>query len=265
MVSVTGSSILLSPQRLYQALDEVKVIDVRDHSDFESGHIPGAVNIPVDRFEQDVSLGEGIVPRQVRDHSWCVAVLSEHGIQRHDTLVLYDQGGSCRAARLWWILARLGHERAAILNGGFSAWVSDISRVQRFSEAPQPAAYEDRAMNLYHADFSDVLTAQSNKTSILCNTLPAESFAQGSIPRSINLPYTLLFTGRPVPTIRRSFEAEAVFAQAGIALDSHCIFFGSSSYASSLAFFSARLCGMHDIALYDGSLRDWFLRGGLLH
>lgn len=264
-MSVTGSSILVSPQRLYQALDEVKVIDVRSQNDFESGHIPGAVNIPVASFEQDVSFSEGIVPRQVRDHSWCAAVLSRHGIRRDDALVLYDQGGSCYAARLWWILAHIGHERAAILNGGFSAWVSDISRVQRISEVPLSAVYEDRAVHLYYADFSDVLTAQGNTTSILCNTLPAESFLQGSIPGSINLPYTLLFSGKPVPSIRRAFEAEAVFAQAGISPDAHCIFFGSSSYASSLAFFSARLCGMQNIAVYDGSLRDWFLHGGVLH
>ena len=40
------------------------------------------------------------------------------------TLVAYDDRGGAMAARLWWLLRWLGHERVAVLDGGWPAWLA---------------------------------------------------------------------------------------------------------------------------------------------
>jgi thiosulfate/3-mercaptopyruvate sulfurtransferase len=37
-------------------------------------------------------------------------------------VVAYDQGNGAFAARLWWLLRWMGHQKVAVLNGGFAAW-----------------------------------------------------------------------------------------------------------------------------------------------
>jgi thiosulfate/3-mercaptopyruvate sulfurtransferase len=50
------------------------------------------------------------------------ATLGRWGIGAGDTVVAYDEGSGAIAARLWWLLGWLGHERRAVLDGGFAAW-----------------------------------------------------------------------------------------------------------------------------------------------
>jgi thiosulfate/3-mercaptopyruvate sulfurtransferase len=52
--------------------------------------------------------------------------------------VAYDSGGSMYAARLWWMLKHwLGHERVAVLDGGWDIWVRAGLPVT--DEVPKPA------------------------------------------------------------------------------------------------------------------------------
>src|SRR5690606_6322197 len=45
------------------------------------------------------------------------------GVGRDTQVVVYDQQDGAMAARLWWMLRWLGHERVAVLNGGWQAWL----------------------------------------------------------------------------------------------------------------------------------------------
>ena len=50
--------------------------------------------------------------------------LAAMGVNSQTLVVAYDDSRFAFAARLWWLLRYLGHERVAVLNGGFSAWCS---------------------------------------------------------------------------------------------------------------------------------------------
>ena len=59
-------------------------------------------------------------------------------------VVAYDDGDGAHAARLWFLLRALGHERVAVLDGGWARWtalglptqtiVRDVSHVPRSGE-----------------------------------------------------------------------------------------------------------------------------------
>jgi thiosulfate/3-mercaptopyruvate sulfurtransferase len=50
------------------------------------------------------------------------ARLGAWGIGNDSTVVAYDEGAGAIAARLWWMLGWLGHDRRLVLDGGFGAW-----------------------------------------------------------------------------------------------------------------------------------------------
>ncbi|HUF96700.1 MAG TPA: rhodanese-like domain-containing protein, partial [Ilumatobacter sp.] len=129
IVSVDQLSTLLAAND--GAPPEVIVCDVRfylaDHEqgrrEYDAGHIPGArfVDLHTELADQSVS-GRGRHPLPpVEDFH---ALLGRLGIQPSTLVVAYDADGGAIASRLWWMLRSVGHNRAAVLDGGFPAWIA---------------------------------------------------------------------------------------------------------------------------------------------
>jgi thiosulfate/3-mercaptopyruvate sulfurtransferase len=88
---------------------------------YERGHIPGARYAHLDDdLSRAPTAAEGRHP--LPDRERFAATLGSFGIGRGDTVVAYDEGSGAVAARLWWLLGWVGHERRAVLDGGFAAW-----------------------------------------------------------------------------------------------------------------------------------------------
>jgi thiosulfate/3-mercaptopyruvate sulfurtransferase len=88
---------------------------------YEAGHLPGAIFLDLD---SELSAAEGPgrhplpTPAEFRER------LEAVGIGADDEVVAYDDVAGATAARLWWMLDDLGHERASVLDGGLAAWVA---------------------------------------------------------------------------------------------------------------------------------------------
>jgi thiosulfate/3-mercaptopyruvate sulfurtransferase len=86
-------------------------------------HVPGAVYAHLDRDLSDPARqGEGRHPwPQVADFT---ARLSAWGISPRHQVVAYDGDNGAFAARLWFLLHALGHEKVAVLDGGWARWTA---------------------------------------------------------------------------------------------------------------------------------------------
>jgi len=51
--------------------------------------------------------------------------LEKTGLTPKDQAVCYDGGPGAMAARLWWMLRWIGHEKVAVLDGGFAKWTKE--------------------------------------------------------------------------------------------------------------------------------------------
>jgi len=109
-----------------------RVVDVRfdladtslGRSQHAAGHIPGAHYLHLD---EDLSgarqVGEEFRGRHpLPDRDAFAARMRALGLRRDQQVVAYDGADGMYAARLWWMLRWLGHERVAVLNGGWAAW-----------------------------------------------------------------------------------------------------------------------------------------------
>lgn len=131
---MTGHSDVISPAELAELLDDpqLRVLDCRaslqdpaaGRAAYAQSHVPRA------RFADLLDdLSGPIVPGETGRHPLpAIDVFVERlrgwGVGRTTPVVAYDDAGGAFAARLWWMLRWLGHDAAAVLDGGFSAWVA---------------------------------------------------------------------------------------------------------------------------------------------
>lgn len=106
-----------------------RIVDVRHQladvtcgeAAYLAGHIPGAVFMHCDRdLSAPMNGRNGRHP--LPDPQSLVARLGALGIGPETQVVAYDDSQGMIASRLWWLLRWLGHERVAVLDGGFQAW-----------------------------------------------------------------------------------------------------------------------------------------------
>jgi rhodanese-related sulfurtransferase len=144
------------------------------------------------------------------------------GIDATKEVVAYDQGSGMYAARLWWMLRSLGHEAAAVLDGGFAAWTREGRPVTteipefrgtRFVARGVPATIDAPAIAANLATPSFVLLDARARERYRGDVEPLDPVA-GHIPGALNRPYldNLGPDGRFKPAAALATEFDALLA-----------------------------------------------------
>ncbi len=122
---------LISAEALNEVLgsEGIRIIDCRfDLGDPDAGrrsydaqHIPGAVFADLDRdLASAPSATSGRHP--LPDAAGLASTLGALGIGNDTEVVVYDAGNGAIAARAWWLLRWLGHDKVRLLDGGLASW-----------------------------------------------------------------------------------------------------------------------------------------------
>ncbi|MGH8670943.1 MAG: sulfurtransferase [Burkholderiales bacterium] len=147
-------STLVSSAQLTRHLDDPDwiVFDCR-HSLTQAGwgkraydemHIPGAFFLDLDADLSATPNGNN-GKHPLPDPEDFAIKLSAVGLDAGKQAVAYDDAGATFAARLWWMLRWLGHERVAVLDGGWRKWLREDLPVKATPSAPKPARFVARA------------------------------------------------------------------------------------------------------------------------
>jgi thiosulfate/3-mercaptopyruvate sulfurtransferase len=121
----------------------MRVVDVRwvlgspgaGRAAYDAGHLPGAIHLDVDT---DLASHDGPGRHPLPSPAAFRERLEVAGIGDSDEVVTYDDVGGWVAARLWWMLDDLGHERVRVLDGGYPAWVAAGLPVTADVPPPRP-------------------------------------------------------------------------------------------------------------------------------
>jgi thiosulfate/3-mercaptopyruvate sulfurtransferase len=112
---------------------------------YSEGHLPGAFFLHLDRDLSGPMTGRnGRHP--LPDPHALARKLGAAGVSATTQVVVYDDAGGMIAGRLWWLLRWIGHERVALLDGGFNQWVKEGRELSR--EVPH-SAHADLDVNLH--------------------------------------------------------------------------------------------------------------------
>ena len=144
---MAGMYPLIEAEELKRILDRVVIVDIRwaltdpeqGRVTYLNGHIPGAVFADLD---EDLSGPPGLDGRHpLPDPGAFAATLGRLGIEPETHVITYDDTGGVVAARLWWMLQAIGHEKAQLLNGGYQAWIGAGYEVETGPVDPEPTSY----------------------------------------------------------------------------------------------------------------------------
>jgi thiosulfate/3-mercaptopyruvate sulfurtransferase len=75
------------------------------------------------------------------DPARLIETLGRWGIDSQTQVVACDQTGGLYAARLWWLLRWLGHESAAVLDGGLARWTAEGRPLRAGLEQREPKTF----------------------------------------------------------------------------------------------------------------------------
>jgi len=111
---------------------------------YAAGHVPGAYFIHTDYDLSGEKTGKnGRHP--LPDIDTFAAKMNAMGLAPGKQVVVYDDLSGNFAVRLWWLLRWLGHDKVALLDGGFPAWAkegrpvtSDVPPKKQGSFVPRP-------------------------------------------------------------------------------------------------------------------------------
>src|SRR5207302_167051 len=163
-----------------------------------AGHISGAVHA---HLEGDLS--GPIVPGRTGRHplpdpAAFAKKASGWGINAGVQVVVYDDSGGSTAARLWWMLRWMGHEGAAVLDGGWPAWQAAGYPVRMGAETRALRQFVARVRPELVVDASMVERIREDRSWRLIDTRGADRFrgqnetvdpVAGHIPGAISAPY----------------------------------------------------------------------------
>ena len=166
-----NGSTLVSTAELAANYQKWRVFDCRHdlakpelgEQQYKDGHIPGALFASLDRDLSGKKTGKNgrhPLPEPMEFERW----LEKTGLTPKDQVVCYDAGPGSMAARLWWMLRWIGHDKVAVLDGGFAKWTKEGHKVSVEIPIFTPLNYPIKARK----DFAvDVATVQKNLQSSL--------------------------------------------------------------------------------------------------
>lgn len=144
---------LVSPQWLHDHLhdDNLVIVDCRFNLStaeegaavYEQDHIPGALYFHLNRDLSGPKSEHG-GRHPLPDPEAFAALLSQAGIDEHTTVIAYDDQEMAMAGRLWWLLRYFGHDKAAVLNGGYAGWKKAGYEVTAEIRTPAPRTFTPR-------------------------------------------------------------------------------------------------------------------------
>lgn len=269
---------LVDTARLHEKLGSpgLRLVDCRfSLSDPEAGarlyaasHLPGATYAHLER-----DLSSPIVAGETGRHPLpelerFAEFLGRSGIGNDSDVVVYDDAGGAMAARLWWLLRYVGHDRVALLDGGFGAWTA--AGLPLSSEVPDfaPAHFEIRLRPELAVDADEVEALRARSDRRLFDARAPERFrgdvepidpVAGHIPGARSLPFAgSLREGKflPAEELRQRF----VDALDGVPIERAVAYCGSGVTACHHVL-AAEQAGLPGLRLYPGSWSEWIATG----
>lgn len=186
---------------------------------YQQSHLPGAVYAHLERDLSDMGKhGQGRHPWP--DAADFTARLGAWGITPRHQVVTYDDGDGALAARAWFLLRSLGHEKVAVLDGGWSRWTGLGLPVDSRTQQPITGKYPPASFDDARLLDAEAVQARMQDGDLLLDARSAERFrgenenidrVPGHIAGAVSRPYAENLTaGRFKSPMQLADELRAV-------------------------------------------------------
>lgn len=248
------------------------IVDVSNHknahSNYAAKHLKGAIFIDLDTqladIKADASLGGRHPLPQLENF---LTTLSLLGISPVSHVIVYDdKNGANAAARFWWMLRAIGHEKVQVLNGGMQEAEKNQLPMSSGIETPRPVQpFQADAWQLPTADMDIVEKNVQDDNHLVIDVRDAARYngetepidlIAGHIPGAINVPFTenLDQNGLFLPPAELKAKYEKIL---GDIRPENTIVHCGSGVTACHSLLAMAYAGLEIPQLYVGSWSEW--------
>jgi len=259
---------LISPQWLHEHMhdESVAIVDCRFNlsiaeagaEEYQQDHIPGALYFHLNRDLSGPKQAHG-GRHPLPEPEAFAAVLSAAGIDEQTRVIAYDDQEMSMAGRLWWLLRYFGHDKVAVLDGGYAAWKRAGYSVTAEVRTPEPRTFTPRLRPEMLADIQAV--QQRSPETVLLDSRAGERY-RGEVepldPKAGHIPGARHFFYKdnlgPDQAMLPVGQLQARVAPfAGRQVIVYC----GSGVTACTNLLALHAAGRTDAKLYAGSWSDW--------
>jgi thiosulfate/3-mercaptopyruvate sulfurtransferase len=247
---------------------DVRVVEVDvDTYSYEEGHVPGAL-----AWNWSTELSDPVL-RDILSKEAFETRMTDAGIERRTTVVLYGDNNNWFAAWAFWQMKIYGHADVRMMDGGRRKWLAEGRPVslEPPSKRNVPRYEAQRADLSIRAQLSEVMAISAAGTASLVDVRSAPEF-EGTLLSPPGLPETCQRGGhlpgaKNVPwgkvcredgTFKSAEELRELYASVGVDASRPAIAYCRIGERSSHTWFALKyLLGFTDVKNYDGSWTEW--------
>ena len=228
--------------------------------EYEAGHVPGAVYVD---WTVDIVDPEADVKVQIAPPERFARAMAERGIGDETDVVIVDHTGGHFATRLWWALRYYGHDRAAVLDGGWTKWSAEGRPTSAAAPRPASARFTPRPRPELRVEAGDILARLDDLGTLIVDARDALQYSGavrrgargGHVPGAVSIPAKALVnadgTWKPLDEQRR------LLGEGGVEPGKTVVAYCNGGVTATAVLFALHRTGHETWANYDGSWNEW--------
>jgi thiosulfate/3-mercaptopyruvate sulfurtransferase len=231
------------------------------YQQYLQGHILGAYYLDLNQdLAGPVQQHGGRHP--LPDISILAAKLLRMGVTAQTLVVAYDDSRFAFASRLWWLLKYMGHDRVAVLEGGFAAYQSAGFPIETDLPIEREGLFVPQIRTELAVNIHDVVQRQQDPSAKIVDSREGDRYQgkrepidpiAGHIPGAVNYPWQQTTDERGW---MRSSEALKEYWSEVSNADEIVVYCGSGVTAC-VNLLALEVAGISTAKLYAGSWSDW--------
>jgi thiosulfate/3-mercaptopyruvate sulfurtransferase len=232
---------------------------------YGQAHVPGAVYLDVDG-DLASPRGEGPGRHPLPRPEVFAASMARAGMNGDTHAIVYDFGDGSTAARVWWLLRSLGHDRVSLLDGGIACWTAEGRPLSDEVPSHPAGTFTPRPRDGMVVDAAAVERMRRDARILVIDSRLPERYegrtepvdpVAGHVPGARNRPYPANVRSAEDPRFRSPAELREEFARLGADRADRVICYCGSGVNACQNLFALELAGFTNGLLYEGSWSDW--------
>jgi len=231
---------------------------------YRHGHIPNARYAHLDKdLSSQITDFTGRHP--LPNFSLLAKKLGDRGITNNSQVVIYDDAGGAFAGRLWWLLRCMGHDKAAVLNGGIKQWQKQGLPVTTTLPIVKPATFRSYLDDSAWLNAVQVENSTAKKAICLIDARTPERYrgeqepidpVAGHIPGALNRAFQLNLDSNglflPPEQLRKQFKQLI-----GTTAPEQVVHYCGSGVTACHNLLAMEYAGLTGSKIYAGSWSEW--------
>lgn len=233
-------------------------IGARD--EYDAGHVPGAFFVD---WTTDIIDPDAEVKVQIAPPALFAAAMEARNIGDDADVVVVDHTGGHFATRLWWALRYYGHDRAAVLDGGFAKWTAEGRPVNQDASSQRSVTFTPRVRQELRVEADDCIDPLGARGRLIVDARDPGQYSGavvrgsrgGHIPGAVNIPAKSLVNDDG--TWKSNEDLARILSAGGVTGDRPVVAYCNGGVTATAVLFALHRTGHDAFANYDGSWNEW--------